>query len=486
MKNEKSASEKIRNPVKTDLHKVIRENYQQVFFEKEIFGTTLPFHLKREFDKYLKCGILSYGFARFHCGHCQNDKLVAFSCKGRTICPSCNGRRMAETAKHLVENVIPAVPVRQWVLSMPYAHRFLLSSDSELLSSTLAIFHRLIGSFYKKRAKKLRLKNPKVGAMSVVQRFGGALNLNIHFHTLFMDGVYFENRFGEKVFKEIIPTDYEIIALALKAKIRINRAFMKRGLLTTEDDHCLGENYDSSSNEQLDLLRSQSVQNRVDGGQRPEAIGKWLYPSFVEFSGKKCAYNEGFSLHAGVKILKHQRSSLERLCRYIARGAVPLERLSLTETGSVRLKLKTPYSDGTTHLEFTPDQFIKRIISLIPPPRQNFIRYYGVFGARHKNRAEITSKVPGKKKEKTKKKIYRTPWADLLRRVFKYEVDYCDRCGTKLQLIATITSPLTCKRILDHLKIHSHQFEVARPRGPPDNFNFCEDSTQYFDQAQSW
>src|SRR5690606_26987033 len=111
---------------------------------------------------------------------------------------------------------------------------------------------------------------------------------------------------------------------------------------------------------------------------------------------------------------------------------------------------------------------------------------YGVFGARHKNRSEITSKVPGKKKEKPKKKIYRTPWADLLRRVFKNEVDCCDMCGTKMQLIATITSQLTCKKILDHLKIHSHQFEIVRPRGPPKNTNFFDNPTEYFDQAQNW
>ncbi len=69
-----------RDPQNTELHVLIRENYRQVFFDKEVHGTHLPFHLEREFNKYLTCGNLAYGMARFHCMHCQKDKLVAFSC----------------------------------------------------------------------------------------------------------------------------------------------------------------------------------------------------------------------------------------------------------------------------------------------------------------------------------------------------------------------------------------------------------------------
>ena len=126
-----------RNPKQDDLHRIIRENYRQVFYNKELAGVGLPYHLQKEFQKYLKCGILAHGFARFHCSHCQKDKLVAYSCKSRGVCPSCTGRRMADTAKHLVEEVIPEVPVRQWVLSMPYVHSFELSRDKKLLSAVM-------------------------------------------------------------------------------------------------------------------------------------------------------------------------------------------------------------------------------------------------------------------------------------------------------------------------------------------------------------
>ena len=74
----------------------------------------VPAYVEREFRRYLECSILAYGFARARCPDCGHDFLVAFSCKGRGLCPSCNARRMAETAAHLIDHVFPPLPVRQW------------------------------------------------------------------------------------------------------------------------------------------------------------------------------------------------------------------------------------------------------------------------------------------------------------------------------------------------------------------------------------
>jgi hypothetical protein len=73
----------------------------------------------RDFRGYLRCGILASGSARVRCTDCGHDWLLAFSCKGRGVCPSCNARRLAEVAAHLTDEVIPHLPVRQWVLSVP-------------------------------------------------------------------------------------------------------------------------------------------------------------------------------------------------------------------------------------------------------------------------------------------------------------------------------------------------------------------------------
>jgi hypothetical protein len=63
--------------------------------------------VEREFYDYLQCGILAHGFLRLGCDTCHKELLLAFSCKRRGFCPSCAGRRMAQTAAHLVERVIP-------------------------------------------------------------------------------------------------------------------------------------------------------------------------------------------------------------------------------------------------------------------------------------------------------------------------------------------------------------------------------------------
>ena len=92
-------------------------------------------HVERELRAYVECGILAYGFMRVRCEHCGQSRAVAFSCKRRGFCPGCLGRRMADTAARLVDEVIPSVPVRQWVLSLPFEIRYRLAWDGECVGA---------------------------------------------------------------------------------------------------------------------------------------------------------------------------------------------------------------------------------------------------------------------------------------------------------------------------------------------------------------
>jgi hypothetical protein len=89
-------------------------------------GEGLPWFVERELREFLTCGVMARGFARFRCHGCTREILVAFSCKGR-ICPSCCGRRMGEIAAHLVDGVLGGLPVRQWVLTLPFRLRYRLA-----------------------------------------------------------------------------------------------------------------------------------------------------------------------------------------------------------------------------------------------------------------------------------------------------------------------------------------------------------------------
>ena len=103
----------------------------------------------------------------------------------------------------------------------------------------------------------------------------------------------------------------------------------------------------------------------------------------------------GFSLHAGVAGEAHQREKIERLCRYISRPAIAVDRLSLTSQGSICYALKTPYRDGTPHVVFEPLDFMARLVALIPSPQVNLTRYHGVFAPNHPLRAKV---VPGRER----------------------------------------------------------------------------------------
>ncbi len=90
--------------------------------------------------------------------------------------------------------------------------------------------------------------------------------------------------------------------------------------------------------------------------------------------GRQCAAVEGFNLHARTRIAANDREGLERLIRYIARPPLSEDRLSELADGRVAVRLKRPWRDGTTHVAFTPEEFIEKLVALVPRPRANLVR----------------------------------------------------------------------------------------------------------------
>ena len=115
---------------RTLLYALVQAHYPDFIAHLEAEDRSLPKHVHEEFEEYLRCGVLDHGFLRVVCAQCHAERLVAFSCKKRGFCPSCGARRMAESARHLVEAVFGARPVRQWVLSFPYPLRVLFASKA--------------------------------------------------------------------------------------------------------------------------------------------------------------------------------------------------------------------------------------------------------------------------------------------------------------------------------------------------------------------
>jgi hypothetical protein len=159
-----------RKPQKTILYRTVLDHLETMLAEasqRTEHGFGYPHFIEREFRRYLECGQLAKGFARLRCKNCGYERLLAFSCKGR-LCPSCHARRMHNTAFHLVDNVLPHLPYRQWVFTLPRPVRFLMARDKNVLSQVLSIFMRTLFSFVRRAAKKDSFENVLPGAITLV------------------------------------------------------------------------------------------------------------------------------------------------------------------------------------------------------------------------------------------------------------------------------------------------------------------------------
>jgi len=140
---------------------------------------------------------------------------------------------VSELAAHLVDRVLPHVPIRQWVFTVPVPVRYQLAFDATLTRAVLRVFLRTVFSWLRRRATRRGLVGARCGAVTAIQRFGGAANLNVHFHSLILEGVYTRpTPRARPVFHRLPPpTDPDIAALLTRLHRRVRRLLARRGRL---------------------------------------------------------------------------------------------------------------------------------------------------------------------------------------------------------------------------------------------------------------
>ncbi len=469
-----------RRPEQTTLYRLVQQHAATFFAQAEdAAGADLPQFVKDEFDAFLECGILARGFLRLHCGDCGHDKLVAFSCKRRGFCPACGARRMTQTAAHLVDHVIPHVPVRQWVLSLPIPLRRLLATQPKLVTPVLQVVHRVITRHLLGQAG-LKADEADSGAVTLIQRFGSAANLNIHLHCLVLDGVYRRGADGTPEFFDApAPTDEALHSVLHKIITRTMKLLTRRGVLVEEEGstYMADNDNDNDSDEARTLrpLQAAACTYRIAFG--PRAGQKVLtvqgaMPRDGDFKQPLCADIDGFSLHPAVRCAADDRRALEQLCRHITRPALANERVQTNAAGQVVLKLKTAWRYGTTHLVMLPLEFMQRLAALVPRPRLHLIRFHGVLAPNAKLRALVVPQEAEAPAQEAKPaeceancvhhRPVRLSWAKLLKRVFEIDMEHCPNCGGELMIIAAILEQPVIEKILTHLGLQAR----APPRAP--------------------
>jgi len=455
-----------RTPEATALYAIISNNLETFLddaTERHESGAGYPDFIEKEFRRYLSCGILPNGFARVRCPSCGFERLLAFSCKGR-LCPSCWARKAADTAAHLVDRVLPEAPYRQWVLTFPWEIRFLLAMDRKFLSEMLRGFLRTLFAWQRLRGRRAGIPDGQPGAVTFIQRFGGILNLNPHFHSLVLDGLFAVGPDEQLALRPLPPpTDDDIQQLTERLAERLG-TLARRRLEQAEFDPPWDQDDDAhvlSSN--AEALRMPDPRPQLDLGSPPPGNRKPL-----------CAKVDGFSLHAARTVAANDREGLERLCRYGLRSPLSQERLSVDSDGQVRYQLRRPWFDGRTEIVLDPIMFLRRLAALIPAPYTNMVRYHGIFANRSRHRehlplppsaqieatqtedeTESTEETPREGGDTPTRRPRRLAWAPLMRRVLDIDVLTCPKCAASMTIIAFLTDPKVLTRILDHLNLPS-------------------------------
>ncbi len=382
-----------RRPTETALYALVREHLETfVSWARETYEKPLPRYVEQELRAYLKCGVFAHGFVRCRCDACGHELLVAFSCKGRGVCPSCAGRRMANTAAHLVDRVLPVLPVRQWVLSLPWELRRFAAFKADVLGALARVFVEAIFARYRAAAKDGDASGRACGAVTFVQRFGGSLNLNVHFHVVVVDGVFTRDGAGRVRFCEAPPpitTDLDGVARHVKS--RIVAWLRRRGYL---DERPLEERGDGAPEPTaMDACAAIAMHRGTFARLTADDPGTPDDDTAAPRSHASAA-RDGFDVHAGVRIEGADTLGRERLCRYGARPALALDRLRRMRDGRVSYRVKYARRGRSDCRVMTPVECLARLSALVPPPRLPLVRYHGVLGPRSSWRKDVVPTGP--------------------------------------------------------------------------------------------
>ncbi|MEM7204498.1 MAG: transposase [Planctomycetota bacterium] len=241
--------------------------------------------------------------------------------------------------------------------------------DPEVCRGVRQILVRALSSFYRRRVP--RETRRRTGCVAFTQRFDSALRLNVHFHTLWPDGVFEFRSWGERAefHRAPEPSGEEVEGLCRGLGQRIERWLRKRGYVDE----------DAGDAEGIHTLTAAAVQGRIPFGDGAGSLDPRLRgQASGEQGGRggRCATVGGYSLHGGLHMPAGSRERLEKLCRYAARPAVVPERMRLSADGrKVVYGFKRRWRDGSTHVVLDPLALIGRLAALVPRPRVNLTTY---------------------------------------------------------------------------------------------------------------
>jgi hypothetical protein len=373
----------------------------------------------RSVEEFLSCGRLQGGFARIRCTKCHAEHLLAFSCRTRNFCSSCQAKRSVLFAEKLTHEILAPVPHRHWTFSIPRVLRGLFERERALLG---LLSQTAYASILKSFQALLDRKDVRPGCVFSLQTFGAyGANFNPHCHGLVTDGVF--------------SADGQFLPLPSLDPSAVMEVFRRLLLLRLHKAERLSESF---------------MHNLLT----------WVHP--------------GFSVYAGPPVDAAETASMESQARYITRPVLAMDALEELDNGSLGLQTPPDPGTGATSMELDPLEWIHRITSHIPDPGRHGQRFYGAYSNRGRIRvaardhedAGLPAALPEQDHSDCSREA-RSTWARLVRKIFEADPLLCP-CGGRMRIVSFITDPRVVDRILRHRESgRCKTRDPFEPRPPP-------------------
>lgn len=391
-----------REPTTQVLYQIIYEYREEFeFCWSERFEQTYGYlrnDIPRAFDRFLDCGILLHGCARAVCTDCNHSRLIAFSCKQRYICPSCDAKRALFFGEHLHENVLLPYPNVHQVFSIPKLLRPRLKFNRKLLSllyrAAWNAWSELIGD---------ALPDCKPASVTALHSFGDLLHWHPHVHGLALyGGIDSSDNFQEL---PTVDTDYLTTCFA--------RNFMQALLDAGEIEQ-----------ETIDLINS------------------WEY--------------SGFHVYVGEPVSAEDADARLFLGRYLKKSAIANNRLEIIhESGSPKVRIHKHTDDQEIVRDLKPLEFLAELSQHVAPPRAQTVRYFGEYSKRTRGAKRLALDTSGPLPDIEPAPKPNTSWARAIARVYEVDPLECPRCGGSMKIKSFIHSPTEIKKIAQNLGIQA-------------------------------
>lgn len=371
--------------------------------------------LRREvldaFDRYLNCGILRHGAARARCEKCNHSMLIAFSCKRRGVCPSCQAKRGVLFAEHLNEEVLLQQPHRHLVFSIPKRLRVYFRYDRSLFR----LLYRAAWETWSEHVSETQL-NGNSGAVMALHTAGDLLHWHPHIHCIALNGTVLDD--GH--FLELQDVD--------SAKLEQRFSEKVFGAL-------LGE----------ELLSEDAVQS----------MKSWSH--------------SGFNVHVGEPIQSDDENARLFLARYLRKAPLAESRLSIDESGlDPTVVYQSPGENDFKVVTFSALQFLAELSLHIPDTFEQTTRYYGIYSSSHRGKVAREQKyrlmVENNFKsleQEEEKKLASASFARCMKKVFDIDPLECPKCGEQMKIVAFLHNRRAIEKIATNLG-------YATWRAPPD------------------